>query len=100
MIPGKSFTSPINPHSTTPPHPAGSSRIRSEATTSGSGRLNKSEPPPTRTIPLRIQPTGRSPSEVSVLSGLTRASHDDTKAVCKSLHVLIQSIPSRCEEGD
>jgi hypothetical protein len=99
MIPCKSFTFPINPHSTIPPQPVGSSRIWSAATTSGSGKLNRSVPPPASAIPLRMQPTARSPPVVRVLSELTRTSHDDTKAACKSLHVLIQSIPSLCEEG-
>jgi len=58
----------------------GSSRIWSAVITGGGGKLNKSVPPPARAIPLLMQPTARWPSVVRVLSGLTRTSHDDTKA--------------------
>ncbi|MFZ0555992.1 MAG: hypothetical protein WBL67_19015 [Nitrososphaeraceae archaeon] len=81
MILRKSPTSPINPHSTIPPHPVGSSRTCSAAIINGSGRAARIDPPPAKRIPLRMQPTARSPLGVRVLSGLTRTSHDDTNAV-------------------
>ena len=72
MIPFRSPTFTIAPHSTIPPHPVGFSNILSAAITNGYVRLASSVPPPPKTIPLRIQPTARSPSAVRVLSGLTR----------------------------
>jgi hypothetical protein len=100
ITPCRSFTFPISPHSTIPPHPVGSSKIWRAAITMGSGKLSNREPPPARRIPLRMQPTARSPSTVRVLSESTSTSHDDIKATCKSLHKSIQLIPPLCEELD
>lgn len=83
MIPGRSLTFPINPLSTIPLQPAGSSRILSAAISNGSGT-----PPLSRTIPLRMQAL-RSPSVVRVLSQLIRMSYDVTRAILIRLAVAL-----------
>ena len=88
MIAGRSLTSPINPHSTIPLQPVGSSRILSAAITNGSGKLSRRDTPLARTIPLRMQAL-RSPSVVRVLSELTRMSYNHTQAILVRLAVAL-----------
>jgi hypothetical protein len=91
IMPLKFPTLPMKFHSTIPPQPVGSERVRNAGIITSIGSFNKYAPPPASSSPFRMQPITRSPSAVSTLFEYTRLLQFGIIIGSAHRHICIQS---------